>query len=85
VQVIDIEQLAPAAKLAPQLLVSLNELVLLPKNPKLLIVSAAVPAFWRVAVCAVLAVPRFTLPKLIIAGVNTGCGADEPPSPVPLS
>ena len=72
VQVIEIVQIDPAARLAPQVLVSLNELVLLPKNPKLLIVSAAVPEFCSVAVCVVLVLPMFTLPKLIIAGVSTG-------------
>jgi hypothetical protein len=45
VQVTAREQLAPAATLEPQLFVSLKELVLLPKNPKLLMVSGAVPVF----------------------------------------
>jgi hypothetical protein len=65
--------------------VSANEVVLLPKNPKLVIVKAAVPEFCSVATCAVLVVPTVRLPKLMVAGVSTGCGADAPPSPVPLS
>ena len=84
VHVIEIVQLAPAARLAPQLLVSLNELVLLPKNPKLLIPCGTPPVLLNVAFCTALVVPTFTLPKLILAGVSSGCGPCAAPSPVPL-
>jgi len=72
VQVMEIEQLAPAARLGPQLLVSLNELTLLPKNPKLLIDCGTPPVLLRVAVCPALVVPTVKLPKFIVGGVRTG-------------
>ena len=84
VQVIAMEQLAPAARLGPQLLVSLNELALLPKNTKLLIPCGTPPVLLRVAVCAALVVPTVRLPKLIVAGVSTGCGPAAWPTPVPV-
>ena len=56
VQVIEIMQLAPAARLTPQLLVWLNELALVPKNPKLLIPWGTPPVLLRVAVCTALVV-----------------------------
>ena len=69
-QVSEMAQLAPAARLVPQVLVSSNELAFVPKKPKLEIVSAAVPAFLSVAVCAPLVAPTATLPKLMVAGVS---------------
>jgi hypothetical protein len=63
VQVTAIEQLAPAARLAPQLLVSLNEPGSLPKKLMLVIDNAAFPVLLRVAVWALLWLPTVTLPK----------------------
>ena len=84
VQVIAMEQLAPAARLGPQLLLWVKELVLLPKNPKLLIDCGTPPVLLRVAVCAALVVPTVRLPKFIVAGVSTGCGPAAWPTPVPV-
>ena len=81
VQVMERVQLAPAARLTPQLLVWLNELVLAPKKPKLLIPCGTPPVLLRVAVCTGLVVPTVRLPKLRVAGVRTGCG---PALPVPV-
>jgi hypothetical protein len=59
VQLTEMAQLAPAARLDPQVLVSVNELAFVPKNPKLVIVNAAVPAFLSVAA-------RFPLASIFI-------------------
>ena len=69
-QVSETVQLAPAARLGPQVFVSWNELGFVPKKPKVVIVSAAVPAFLSVAVCAALVAPTATLPKSMVAGVS---------------
>lgn len=61
-------QLAPAARLEPQLLVSLKELGLLPKRPKLLIVKAALPVLLSVAICAALVVPAARRQSSVLAG-----------------
>ncbi len=61
-------QLAPAARLEPQFLVSLKELGLLPKRPKLLIVKAALPVLLSVAICAALVVPTARRQSSVLAG-----------------
>jgi hypothetical protein len=62
-QVTAMEQLAPAARLAPQLLVWLKEPGSLPKKLMLVIDNAAFPVLLRVAVWALLWLPTVTLPK----------------------
>jgi len=72
VQVMEMVQLAPAARLTPQLLVWLKELMFGPKKPKLLIPCGTPPVLLRVAVWTVLVELTVRLPKLIVAGVRTG-------------
>jgi hypothetical protein len=75
--VTDTVQLAPGTSDAGQLFVSLKSV--LPKSVMALRFSGAVPLFARVRFCAAL-VATCWLPKLTVAGVNTGTGA----TPVPL-
>ena len=69
-------QLLPAARLEPQVLVSAK----LPLAVIELMVSAAVPVFERVTVCAALVVPCSWLPKLRLTGETPAMGA----TPVPV-
>ena len=59
VKVTDIEQLAPAATLGPQLFVWAKSAALVPVIAILVIASAADPEFESVMVCAVLVVFTF--------------------------
>lgn len=76
VKVTLIMQLAPAARLPPQLLVWAKS----PLVAMLEMVSGPVPVLERVTFCAALAVPRFWLPKLRVPGETLTAGA----VPVPL-
>lgn len=72
-------QLAPAAKLAPQLLVVPKS----PVTPIVLINNAAVPLLVRVTDCAVLVVPiGCAVAKVTAGGARTALGAV---TPVPVS
>ncbi len=79
------EQLAEAATLAPQVLVSENEPAFAPVIAMLLTVRAALPVLLRVAVWAELAVPTVRLPKSSAEGVSTGTGAGAAAEAVPES
>jgi len=77
--VTEIVQVAPAATLVPQLVVS-GKSPLLPDMEILLIVSGAVPVLFRVTVWALLAEPTLVLGKLRVAGVSFAAAT---PVPVP--
>ena len=68
-----IVQFAPAAKLAPQLLVWEKRFGFAPPSEMLLIVSGAVPELVNVMVCAALVVPRLAV-KLSEVGARTAVG-----------
>lgn len=82
VKVTVIEQLAPIATEAPQLLVSAKSVALPPFSATLAIVKAALPELVTVIFSALLAVFRFWLPNPITVGVTTAVGTF---TPVPAS
>jgi len=65
-------QLAPAASVLPQLVVSAKEA---PLTTMLLMFSAALPVFVSVAICAVLVVPEAAV-KLSVVGASDAAGAE---------
>ena len=71
-----IVQLAPAAKLLPQLFANTNEDAFAPVTAMLGIGKAAVPLFVIVTDCDPVAAPRFSLPKdkLVADSVGGGTG-----------
>jgi hypothetical protein len=72
----EIEQLDPAASKAPQVVppaFTAKSLGLAPAIDTLLMVSGALPVFWRVAVCAALVVP-VTAVNVNGPGVSTATG-----------
>ena len=75
-----IEQLAPATRLAPHVLVWAKSPGLVPVRLTLVIVSGAVPVLDNVTVCAALVVPTVWLPNVREVGVAEATG----PVPVPL-
>src|SRR5258706_2224673 len=68
VMVSAIEQLLPAARLVPQVLVSAKSNGFVPVRLSEEMGMAAVPVLVIVAVCGALVVPFFTVPKLISVG-----------------
>src|SRR5580658_1560314 len=64
VKVTLMEQLAPAARELPQVLVWAKAPLLVPVMAMLVMVMATVPVLLNVTVCAALVVPTFWLPKL---------------------
>ena len=81
VKVTDIEQLAPAATLVPQVLVCTKSAALVPVIAMLVIESAAVPPFVSVMAFAALLVFTFWLPNESEVGLSEAC---ETPTPFPL-
>jgi hypothetical protein len=79
-KVTEIVQLAPAARLAPQVVVS-GKSPLLPVSPMLEMVSAAAPVFFSVIVWAALAEPTLVSAKLKLVGLKETA---DVPVPVPL-
>ncbi len=73
-----IEQFAPAAKLAPQVLFSVKSDALAPPTVTLEIVSDAVPVFVKVAICDPLVVPTACAAKVSEEGVNDASGVPGP-------
>ena len=74
----EIEQLDPAASKAPQVVppaFTAKSLGLAPAIDTLLMVSGALPVFWRVAVCAALVVP-VTAVNVNGPGVSTATGME---------
>jgi hypothetical protein len=74
-------QVAPAAKVVEQVVVCGKMDELLPVTETLVRVSATVPVFLRVTVCAAAVVPTATVPKARLAGVTLTVGT----MPVPVS
>jgi hypothetical protein len=74
-------QLAPAATLAPQLLVSAKSLAFRPETAMLLAVKAALPELVKVISLAVLVVPRDWVPKANLVGEKVAVDF----APVPVS
>ena|ERR1700677_264356 len=81
--VMEMVQLAPAARLVPQVLVSAKSVGLVPTMPMLLMVSIALPVLVKAAVCAALVAP-LTAVKLSDAGVSEAAAAGAA-VPVPES
>src|SRR4051812_24995863 len=84
VNVTDTLQLAPAAIVAPQVLVWLNSVAFVPTIPMLETVSPAVPLLVTVTVCATLFIPTVCPPNFTLSLHNA------PPisaafAPVPLN
>lgn len=77
------EQLVPAARLAPQVLANANEEALAPVTEMLAIDSATVPEFSRISVCEALVVPTSTDPKPS-EDADSVTGASTLSEPVPL-
>jgi hypothetical protein len=82
VNVTEIVQFAPAAKLLPQVLVSAKSPGLVPVIATLAIVSDPVPEFVNVTVCALVVTPSFVLANVRKSGANAAVGT---PAPVPVS
>ncbi len=78
-------QLAPAARLVPQLLVWANCAAFAPVMLTPVMPSAAVPGLDSVTVCAALVEPAVTLLNNRLVGLNTACGVVPVPIPVPFS
>jgi hypothetical protein len=75
------EQLAPAAKLAPQLFANTNEGAFVPVTVMLVMESVASPELVKVTACDALAIPTFTEPNdRLVAESFTPAAA----TPVPL-
>jgi hypothetical protein len=74
-------QLAPAATVAPQLLVSAKSLAFRPETAMLLAVKAALPELVKVISWAVLVVPRDWVPKAKLVGERVAVDF----APVPVS
>src|SRR2546421_9536398 len=74
-------QLALIASELEQLSVSLKSLVLAPVTAILLILSASVPLFVSVTVCAGLVVPTFWLLKLKLVALRLSPGVGTTPVP----
>ena len=75
-------QLAPAARLVPQLFANMNDGAFVPVTPMLLIVSVAVLALVIVTDCDALDVPTFKDPKGRLAADSDG--GEMPPVPLSL-
>lgn len=73
-------QLAPAARLVPQLFVSAKSVALLPKTARLLTLNATLLVFVKVVCWAEPVLPRDWVPKLRLVGEKVAEGG----SPVPL-
>ena len=83
VKVIEITQVAPAARLAPQVLVWVNCAAFAPVMLMPVMLSTAVPGLDSVTVCAALVVPVVRVPNARVAGLSTACGASGAmPEPV---
>jgi hypothetical protein len=78
-------QLAPAASVAAQVVVLVNEETSVPLIviPPLLMSSTAVPVFFSVTTLAALGDPSLVLGKVRVAGVSEATGADAD-APVPV-
>ena len=74
-----IEQLTPAAKVDPQVVVRAKSAVLVPVKEMLRDVSVVVPMFFSVTVCAALVVLTVWLAKVTFVGLTVT------PLPTPLS
>ena len=81
VKVTEIVQLAPTARLAPQVFVWPKSDALVPVTAMLVKLAAAVPWFDSVTVPAVLVVPRFWFPNVRLEGLSETCAT---PTPVPV-
>jgi len=77
-----IVQLAPTARVVPQVLVDLNEDAFAAVTAMLLIAKGLVPVLVRVTDCEVLAAPTATEPNDRLVADNDACGIS---TPVPLS
>ena len=75
VNVTEMVQLAPAAKVELQVFVWANMLTLVPVIMMAVMFNAASPVLERVSVCAVLVVPTVTLPKERLVGLSVTWGA----------
>ncbi len=84
VNVTEMVQLAAAAKLVPQLLVSANSLGSVPPTATLAIARAAEPELLRVNVCAALVVPFVCVANVRELGVSAAVGVPPPLEPVPV-
>ncbi len=79
-------QLAPAARLLPQVLDGIrNEDALVPVDVIEEMVSAAVPVFFSVTVCEAEVVPTVVVGKLSEVGLNVTAGAGLLPVPLTLT
>jgi hypothetical protein len=76
VKVTEIVQLAAAARLVPQLLVSAYSLGSVPPSAMLAIAKAALPELLKVNVCAVLVVPSVCVANVKEPGVSVAVGSD---------
>jgi len=74
VNVTEIVQLAPAASELPQLFVCAKLLALVPVTVMPVIVSAAVPGFDSIRVCAAVVVPTGVGANVKLVGASTACG-----------
>lgn len=74
VQVTLMVQFAPMASVEGHALVCANELAFVPNREMLLKLSAAVPVFESVSVCAVLVVPTVVDGNISVDGASVGCG-----------
>src|SRR5690348_5557212 len=72
-------QLVPAARLVPQLLVCVKLEAFPPVTAKLVMLSAALPGFERVTVCAALVVPVSCGANVNDVAPSTACGAMPAP------
>jgi hypothetical protein len=81
VNVTDIVQLARAARLFPQVSISLKSVAFVPVTVMLVRLTVAVPGFETVSVWAALVVPGFWVPNETLVGLSETCGT---PTPVPL-
>jgi hypothetical protein len=82
-KVTEMEQLAPGARVAVQVLVWENAAGLAPASEMPEMLSGALPGFVRVSFCEALVVATVWLAKARLAGVRTACGTSAA-VPVPV-
>ena len=75
VNVTEIVHIAPAARDVPQVFVSAKSVGFAPPMEMPEMVSAALPVFDSVSICAAEVTPVFTLPKLSVVGESVAVGA----------